>query len=180
MSHDYSISKCTRKCAVSGRSLEPGENFFSVVVPRGEEVSRLDIAASEWKGPEPEMIGWWRSKMPDAASKKFRPAPTGVLLDTLSELLDRPGQENLSYLLALLLVRRRVLSEDKHLELDEVNEDHAEAAEGKSNASDSTLARWNLICPADGRQWNVPIADPAAEDTEALLVQLNALLFTEE
>lgn len=88
-------------------------------MPNGDDVVRVDIAASHWTGPGDGAIGWWRSKMPAAAAKKMRPAPNGVLLDTLSDLLQRPGKDALAYLLALLLVRRRVLQEEQNLLGDE-------------------------------------------------------------
>ncbi len=97
--------------------------------------------------------------------KKIRPAPNGVLLDTLSELLERPGKETLAYLLALLLIRRRVLHEEQ-LPQDE------QAQEQRTV--------WNLICPADGRQWNVPLVTPHTATLPDLQEQLKRLLFTEE
>lgn len=165
MSNDYVFSKCTRRCAVSGRPLEPGESFVSVLIPKGDEVSRIDIAATHWTGPQPETIGWWRGKMPAAAAKKLRPAPSGVLMDTLSSLLDQPGKEPLAYLLALLLTRRRILTEEERLQLE-------------PDAEPETL--WRLVCPADGRQWNVPVVVPSPELLNALQEELNSLLFTEE
>ena len=165
MDNACSITKCTRKCAISGRALEPGESFVSVLVPKGEELSRLDIAATCWTGPLPEAIGWWRGKMPAAAARKMRPAPSGVLLDTLSELLERPGKEALAYLLALLLTRRRLLTEEAPFSVE---------------ADDPPPALWKLVCPADGRQWNVPVVVPAPEMLEALQQELHGLLFTEE
>ena len=80
----------------------------------------MDIASSEWDGPQDEIIGWWRSHMPAADSRKLKPAPTGVLLDTLADLVDRAGKEELAFLLALLLVRRRVLVERETLDVNEV------------------------------------------------------------
>jgi len=162
---DFSISRCTRKCAVSGRGLEPGERYVSVILPEGESVRRIDISAAQWNGPQPETIGWWRSRMPDADARKMRPAPVGVLLDTLSELLERPGKEALAYLLAVLLVRRRVLSEEQTLELD---------------LADEPNTHWNLVCPADGRQWNILITVPRTDALEQLQEELDRLLFTEE
>lgn len=162
---DYSISKCSRKCAVSGRSLEPGESYFSVILPDGENVRRIDVAASEWKGPDDQAIGWWRSRMPQAGARKLRPAPSGVLLDTLSDLLQRPGCESLAYVLALLLVRRKVLTEEQSIDEDEPHE---------------LAPHWTLICNADDRKWNVPIAPPTADNVETIKRELNALLFTEE
>ena len=165
MLSDYSISKCTRRCSKSGRQLEPGEKYVSVIVPEGDTVARLDVAADQWQGPDEGVIGWWRSRMPDAATTRLRPAPNGVLLDTLSELLERPGKEALSYLLALLLLRRRVLSEEAVLD---------------GELSDEPQTHWNLICPADGRQRNVPIVVPRTDALMELQTELNGLLFTEE
>lgn len=164
MSSDFVISKCTRKCAVSGRPLEPGESYVSALVPAGDEIVRIDVAASEWTGPKPDTVGWWRCRMPDAKEKKLRPAPNGVLLDTLSDLLERPGKEALAYMLALLLTRRRVLTNFESIVEQTVVDD----------------SLWTLTCPADGRQWNIPIVEPDAEQLQALQEELNSLLFTEE
>lgn len=159
---DYSIAKSTRRCAIGGHNLEPNESYFSVLIPQGDDVARIDIAARNWQGPAEGAIGWWQNKMPSAGTKKLRPAPNGVLLDTLSELLERSGKEELAYLLALLLVRRRVLHEEQSLS---VNTDH-----------DTT---WKLTCPVDGREWLVPAVAPAAENMQALQTELQTLLFTD-
>ncbi|RMF41256.1 MAG: hypothetical protein D6753_09930 [Planctomycetota bacterium] len=161
---DYSISRCSRKCAVSGRALEPGEPYVSVIVPDGDSVRRLDIARSHWEGPPQEAIGWWSNRMPDAQARRLRPAPVGVLLDALSDLLERPGQEALAYLLALLLVRRRVL-----VEQDDITAD-----------SQPPPTVWHLVCPADGRMWEVPVVAPPAYQMGELQESLKTLLFTEE
>lgn len=164
MQTDFSIGKCTRKCAVSGQPLEPGASFYSVVAGSGETLVRQDIAAAAWTGPPPNAVGWWRLKMPEASPKKLRPAPPGVLLDTLTELLARPGAEMLAYLLALLLCRRRIL-------VDQLSEEELEPG--------GQHAVWSLSSPSDGREWTVPVAVPAPHLLEALQAELNALLFTE-
>jgi hypothetical protein len=161
---EYSISKFSRKCATSGRPLQPGESYFSVISAEGEAVVRLDIAADQWNGPPESAVGWWRSTIPKADVKSSRPAPNGVLLDTLSELCERPGKEALAYLLALVLVRRRVLMEEQRV--------------GHDVAPESAT-HWNLICAADGRQWSVPVIALEASQLSALQEELNGLLFTE-
>lgn len=134
-------------------------------MPDGESVRRVDIAATEWKGPQDETIGWWKCRMPHAETVKLRPAPNGVLLDTLYELVARPGKEPLAYLLAVLLVRRKVLSEDDTL---------------SNVAKEKNPDNWCLVCQADDRQWNVPIVMPTAENMDSIQEELNSLLFTEE
>ncbi len=174
---DYSITKSTRRCALSGRALEPNENYFSVIVPNGDDVVRVDIAASHWTGPGDGAIGWWRSKMPAAAAKKMRPAPNGVLLDTLSDLLQRPGKDALAYLLALLLVRRRVLQEEQNFLGDEPPQAPAGVGQDIRPMPSET---WKLVCPADGRHWHVVVVEPATEEAEKLQAELKGLLFTDE
>lgn len=103
--------------------------------------------------------------MPDATAKKLQPAPVGVLLDTLTKLLEQPGAEALAYLLALLLCRRRVL----------IDEESLESQVGKVESD----MIWQLNYPPDGRQWTVPVAVPAPNVLEDLQSQLNSLLFTD-
>lgn len=177
MIQDFTISKCTRKCNVDGHALEPSEVYYSVIVPQAEEVARIDISAKNWKEPPEESIGWWKCRMPEAGPKKLRPAPTGVLLDTLGELVERPGQEALAYFLGLLLVRRGVLVEERDTVLAVGSPDAEAEHDGAEEESGSTLL---LVCKADGRQWSVPICEPAAEEVLAIEERLNDLLFTEE
>lgn len=149
-----------------------------MLVPKGDEVARVDVAASEWKEPSEDAIGFWRCQMPEAAAKKLRPAPNGLLLDTLSELLDHPEQESLAYLLALLLVRRRVLSEEEKLIWDDSEKDNANQEDASQEGE--AVQFWSLTCAADGRQWNVPVSEPPLEQLLEVQQQLNDLLFTEE
>ncbi len=124
--------------------------------------------------------------MPAAGVRKLKPAPTGVLLDTLSDLVERPGQEPLAYFLSLLLVRRGTL----------VDETQTVLAVGDPNAHTDTQEKeltvsadlspaeateyWQLVCKADGRGWNVPIVEPTGDEMIAIEEQLNHLLFTEQ
>lgn len=165
MLQDYSFSKCSRRCLLGQRGLEPGEAFYSVIISEGENLTRADIAADNWQGPPPHTVGWWRSRMPPAGARKLRPAPDNVLLETLSQLVDRPDSEPLAYLLALLLVRRRVLTEDEAL---------------GCQATDEPSAVWHLQHPVDGRQWSIPMALPTADAVDGIQQELTRLLFTEE
>ncbi len=174
MQTDFSVGKCTRKCAVSGEALRPGERYYSVVIGDGNDVVRQDIAATAWTGPPAKSVGWWRSRMPDAVAKKLQPAPIGVLLDTLTELLERPGSESLAYLLALLLCRRRVLVDEESGEVAANNQ----VSDGRT-ADEPNGTVWNVVYPTDGRQWAVPVAVASPDLLEGLQTQLNALLFTE-
>jgi hypothetical protein len=106
---DYEIQRCTRHCASSGRELLEGETFYSALRPRGASLERLDYAADAWNGPPPDALGWWKSQMPTREARQAQLAPSDVLLEFFAGLADQPQQADLRYVLALLMIRRRIL-----------------------------------------------------------------------
>ena len=105
---DYEVQRSARHCTTSGREFSPGEEFFSVLMAEGAELRRYDYAVEAWQGPPAGAIGWWKSQ---AAQNTKRPqwAPNDVLLQCFDELADQPARQDMRYVLALLLVRRRVM-----------------------------------------------------------------------
>jgi hypothetical protein len=108
---DYEFQPCTRRCATTGRELAPGESYYSALVPEGSGYRRVDYAEDAWQGPPPGAIGWWKSQRPD--KRRARWAPNDVLLDFFDQLEGQQQNQDLRYVLALLLVRRRVLKLDQ-------------------------------------------------------------------
>ncbi|HVX12920.1 MAG TPA: hypothetical protein VHC22_17185 [Pirellulales bacterium] len=109
---DYDVERCTRHCAASGRELTEGEEFYSVLVTEKRDVRRHDYATEAWSGPPNGALAWWKSRMPTREAKKGQLAPNEVLLELLTELERVPEKADMRYVLALLLVRRRVLREE--------------------------------------------------------------------
>lgn len=105
---DLKLHRPQTTCATTGRPFAPGELFYSALLRGGGSVARIDVAADAWQGPPEEAIAWWRSRYPQPGTSGPSLAPPDVLLDTL-ESLEEEGDEPLRYLLALQLVRRRVL-----------------------------------------------------------------------
>ncbi len=105
---DYDVQRATRHCTATGRELAPGETFYSVLVAEGHELRRLDFSAAAWKGAPPEAIAWWKSQVPSAGGRAHW-APNDVMLHCFDELAAQPERQDIRYLLALLLVRRRVM-----------------------------------------------------------------------
>ena len=106
---DYDVQKSTRTCAVSGRVIAAGEPFYSVLVRDGAALARRDYAADAWPGPPDDAVGWWKSTMGDREGKKPKLAPSEVLLELFRSPAETPDQLEFRYVLALLLVRRRLL-----------------------------------------------------------------------
>lgn len=106
---DFSIGRSTRRCRHSGRPLSPGEKFYSVIEAKGDKVVRFEIAAAHWTEPPTDAIAWWAGEIPPAAPAVRRPATKAELRAHLASLSEDPASAPLAYLLAMLLVRRRVL-----------------------------------------------------------------------
>ncbi len=106
---DYEIPRCTRHCSVTGRELVPGEEFYSALAAEGAELVRRDFSREAWKGPPEKAVGWWKSQMPGADAKRMHWAPNDVMLQLFEQLEGQPEKQAMRYVLALLLVRRRVM-----------------------------------------------------------------------
>lgn len=159
---DYDIHRAARHCAASGREFQEGETFYSVLVAEGASCRRLDYAADAWQGPpEQGLLGWWKSRMPSREAKKARLAPNEVLLEYFNQLSQGDGDEETLYVLALLLVRRRVFR----------LEDTEQEAGG-----DSVLV---LYCPRDETTHRVIERSLDEQRTSEIQEQLAQLLFAD-
>ena len=159
---DFEIQRCTRRCAALDRELGPGEAFFSVLAPRGAEVVRIDYSEEAWTGAPENALGWWKSQMPDASgAPKSTLAPSEVLLEYFEQLADDPTRADLRYVLALLLIRRRIMR------LEETKTD---------DTGQETMV---LHCPRNEQDYRTPVVVPG--DTRAAEIQeeLSRLLFSD-
>ncbi|HTU26811.1 MAG TPA: hypothetical protein VMF30_15490 [Pirellulales bacterium] len=156
---DYQVHRCTRHCTASGREIQPGETFYSTLEVQGAEVVRHDYAADAWTGPPTGVLGWWQSVLPSPSAKRVRWAPNDVMLDLVEELSGSPDRADMCYVLALLLVRRRVVR------LEETEHD----AQGREISV--------LYCPRREATYRVPTVVPSDERAAAIQQELSELLF---
>jgi hypothetical protein len=119
---DYDIHRCTRRCAANDRELAIGETCYSVLIQDGAAVVRRDFSTEAWSGPPEKTIGWWKTTVADPHAGRPHWAPNDVMLNYFDRLLEDPAAEDARYVLALLLVRRRVLRVEGH-EKDERSRD---------------------------------------------------------
>lgn len=157
---DLPIRAPRATCAVTGRPFAPGEPFHSALV-RGEGgLARVDVGVDAWSGPPSGTVAAWRSTYPDAGATGPVLAPIDVLLDALEELSDDPAESAVRYLLALHLVRRRVLR----------------LIDGGRSKADDVLI---LTCRRREREYRVPPADVRAAGSD-VAGRLAALLWSGE
>lgn len=121
----YPISKASGRCASTDLPFAVGERFVAALVerPGSPALERQDFSCQAWlNGARPEkplrLFGFWRSVYAAPEEKRQPLLGDPELLDLFEELGSEPsghvdaGHADLAafrYLLALLLVRRRVL-----------------------------------------------------------------------
>lgn len=100
-------------CSVSGRTLAPGEVFFSALVVKDGLFQRLDFATEAWAAQDQAtFLSWWRQKVPQPGNErkafKLNAATLGQIFANLKDARTR-SQQCLAYVVALALVRARKL-----------------------------------------------------------------------
>jgi hypothetical protein len=157
---DYEIQRCSRRCAATDRELQNGEVCYSVLVLEGAVAVRHDYSAQAWQRPPDNAIGWWKTTIVDPSAGRLYWAPNDVMLNYFERLLEDPAAEDARYVLALLLVRRRVLRV----------EGHEQDAAGRDNLV--------LHCSRNEAAYRVPEVLPTPERAAAIQQQLAELLQT--
>jgi hypothetical protein len=157
---DYEIQRCTRRCAATDRELKDGETCYSVLLADGAAVVRRDYSPEAWQGPPDDAIGWWKTTIVDPHAGRLYWAPNDVMLNYFERLVDDPAAADARYVLALLLVRRRVLRVDGH----------------ERDASGKELLV--LHCGRNYAEYRVPEVMPSPERAATIQQQLAELLQT--
>lgn len=107
---DYQIQAPTRRCAVTGRDLRPGEKYVTALLDEAGRFVRRDYAADAWAGPPDTAIAHWAARVPLYGEAPKRPPIDDDLLSECFHRLDgaaEPNQVQFRYVVALLLMRRK-------------------------------------------------------------------------
>lgn len=156
---DFEVQRCTRRCAKTQRELQPGELFYSVLVSEGKDVIRYDYAADAWTGEPAQALGWWKSRIPEAHGARPHWALSDLMLQYFEELEGQPSKRDERYVMALLLLRRRIVRSE------EIQRD----ASGKE-----TLI---LFSPRNEREYQVEVVLPTRERIREIQDNLVRLFF---
>ena len=168
---EFDVQRCARKCAATDRALEPGDVCYSVLEIAGADVIRKDFCAEGWAGAPEAAFGWWKSRIPEPTAKKIKLAPNDVLLELFDQLAEWPDQQDLRYVLTLLLVRRRVLRVD--LSQGELGE-HPQVG-----ASESGTELMTVYCPKRDANYEVTVDMPSGDRIDEIQQQLSELLIAD-
>ncbi len=159
---EYKVSRCTRQCHALQRPLREGEWYYSVVIEAGDEYVRQDYSAESWSEPPEGAVGWWKCRMPSSDEKKLVLAPPEVLIDLLRQMERFPDKAKSRYLLALMLMRRKIV---RPVSVSEEGFDSKET--------------FRVEVLADGSTIDVPVCTINRSESDVLREELNELLYCE-
>ncbi|MEX0819797.1 MAG: hypothetical protein WD070_09380 [Pirellulaceae bacterium] len=158
---DFDIQRCTRHCAKTEREFRPGEIFLSVLIPQGASVVRHDYSREAWDELPENAIAWWKSQMPEPNAKKVNWAPNDVMLHYFEQLESDPARADVRYVLALLMVRRRIVRIED------------------TETDDAGQEQLVLYCPKNETEYKVAILNPSPERATEIQDELSKLLYAD-
>jgi len=207
-SQQYDIEKPTGVCAVTGRTLEPGETYFATLIELSEKqraeaarkasqqsgapqavasalgLRRLDFSAEAWEQrhrPE-RLFSYWKTTVPQPSEKKKNLlVDNAVLLNLLHRLEDTDQLDRLRfrYVLALILMRKKMIRYDGSVR-----------RETTIDGETTTAAFWRFtpkLDPSKGpmSKWDesqtIEVLDPGLDESQIqdVTAQLGEILETE-
>jgi hypothetical protein len=156
---NFEFRGSNKRCAKSDRVLNPGEEFFSVLMEKGNEIVRLDYASEFWDGPPEHCIGWWKTKVETLDSNRVHWAPRSVLLAFFDQVRQSPDQADCAFITALLLARKKILTTRESLQEPDGN-------------------RLYLENKREGIQYEIPVVEISPERLVEIQDILSEKLFT--
>lgn len=115
---DYVVKSIGKICEKTGRELEPGELCHSVLREEQDEKVRYDYSAEGWQqlsDDEKEVFAHWMTSVPVQKTEDGpRPLEPEQLFEFFEQMLEdmNPAQEQIKYVLALLLMQKKRLRMD--------------------------------------------------------------------
>jgi len=118
MPKDYDIAKISGQCCACGRALEAGAAFVATVHEADGELQRRDWCPACWQGRDADAqkapLASWAARVPTPEQKKRTFVDDDVLVQFFERLdgTDEPARVSFRFVLALLLMRKKLLVYD--------------------------------------------------------------------
>lgn len=128
MAKEYNISKTDGRCSVCEKQLQSGDQYVATVIDAGEELQRVDFCLQCWeKDPRedtPDLLGVWHTQVPKPQEKKKLLVDNDLLINFFERLdgADEPAKVNFRFVLALILMRKKLLVYDRSEKKDDGTE----------------------------------------------------------
>jgi hypothetical protein len=111
MAQDWEVQPPSGRCALSGRELREGEEFYTVLFEDGESFRRADYSFEAWQGPPPGAFCHFKSRVPVKQKRKRLLVDDEILISFFLRLASEtePLRLQFRFVLALILMRKRLL-----------------------------------------------------------------------
>jgi hypothetical protein len=108
---EYQIQPNTRRCAITGRDLRPGETYYTALLEAAGQFVRQDYSAEAWTGLPPGAFSFWSGRVPSETESRKPKVDDDLLLECFERLEGQtePSRVSFRYVVALLLMRRKRL-----------------------------------------------------------------------
>lgn len=117
---EWEINKPLGQCSGTERTIEYGEEYFAALVETEEGLQRRDFSADYWENEKPEVFCYWKTRLPEPGQKKQLFVDDQMLMAFFERLEKETEQEkvNFRFVLALILMRKRILKYDETKNID--------------------------------------------------------------
>lgn len=111
---EWQIEGARGKCALTGRVLAEGEEFYTVLYEDGDSFRREDISLAAWEGPPVESFCHFKTRVAVKTKKRRLLVDDEVLVGLFQRLANEtdPVRIQFRFVLALILMRKRILRYD--------------------------------------------------------------------
>jgi len=118
---DWEINKPLEQCYGTERKIEYGEEYFAALVETEEGLQRRDFCAEYWESQKPDVFCYWKTRLPEPGQKKQLFVDDQMLMTFFERLEKETEQEkiNFRFVLALILMRKRILKYDETKNVDD-------------------------------------------------------------
>lgn len=107
----YEIANSSKRCARTGKALQPGDRYMAMLFERDGQLIREDISLDAWTAPPAEAFAWWQTRVPEDGTARSAIIDDGLVYDCFVRLdgETEPQKASFRYVLSLWLLRKRKL-----------------------------------------------------------------------
>ncbi len=107
----WEVESTTGRCVVTGRALDEGDEFYTVLFEDGESFRRVDYSLDAWDGPPEGAFCHFRTRVPIKEKRKRLLVDNDVLVNFFLRLAneEEPVRLQFRFVLALILMRKRLI-----------------------------------------------------------------------
>jgi len=162
MAQQWEVAKPAGVCAVTGREIAEGEEFYTALFEEGDSFRRADYCLDAWQGPPEGSFCHFKSRLPVKEKRKKLLVDNEVLLNFFQRLAgeEQEARVQFRFVLALILMRKRLLRYE-------------------GSTTENGVETWNMMLVRDHSQHQVVNPRLTEEQIESVSGQLGAILHTD-